>query len=115
MALTRQLNIFVYQKPDGNHGAGFVRHVCESRGRIVEIWHVDTASQINYVKQHSSKHKGAYDRVKYLAETAEHYIGSADIIFDDEREAVLLELSALPLKSRISAGIKIIFGRYKEK
>ena len=115
MGYVRDVNIYVYQINDHAYGAGFVRRVCESRGTIVETWPCNTEDQIRYVKRNSSKFEGVYDRVKQLAEQAEGYLSSERFEFDEEREAVLLELAALPFIVRFKAGIKVIFGLYQEK
>ena len=107
------LNIYVYQIDDHTYGAGLVESVCKRRGRIVERWPIDTDEQIGFVKRHSSAFLGVYDRVKELADKA-IYINEGTLDFDEEREAFLIELSELPLKKRIKAGIRVIFGRYQE-
>ncbi|MCP4451604.1 MAG: hypothetical protein GY809_09100 [Planctomycetes bacterium] len=115
MGYIREINIYVYQIGDHEYGAGFIRRVCESRGRIVEVWPVNSASEIEYVTRHSSKYEGVYDLVKSLAERAREFAGQADVSFDEERETVLIDLSALSFGKRLSAGLKVIFGRYQEK
>ncbi len=102
----------MYQIDEQTYGAGFVESVCRRRGRIVERWPIDTEEQIDFVKRHGSAFKGVYHRVRDLAEKA-IYIDEGFREFDEEREALLVELSELPLKARLRAGLQIIFRRVK--
>jgi len=103
----------VYRIDDLTYGAGLLETVCKRRGRIVEIWPIDDEKQIAFVKRHGSAFNGVSRRVKELAEKA-IYINEGVLEFDEEREAVLIELSELPLKARIKAGLRVIFGRHQE-
>lgn len=103
----------MYRIDDLTYGAGLLESVCKRRGRIVERWPIDTEQQIAFVKKHGSAFNGVYYRVKELAEKA-IYIHEGVIEFDEEREALLIELSELPLKTRIKAGIRVIFGLHQE-
>jgi len=103
----------VYQIDDLTYGAGLLEKVCMRRGKIVERWPIDTENQIAFVKRHGSAFNGVSRRVKELAEKA-IYINEGVLEFDEEREALLIELSELPFKARIKAGIRVIFGQHQE-
>jgi len=104
------VNIYIYQIDDQTYGAGLVESVCNRRGRIVERWPIDTEKQIAFVQRHGSAYNGVYHRVKRLAEKA-IYLDESSLEFDEEREALLIELSELPLGKRMSAALRIIFRR----
>ena len=88
--------------------------MCARRGRIVERWAVDTEQQIRFVKSHGTAFYGAYEQVSKLAHRAERCRDESDEEFDEQREAMLLELAGLPLKRRLKIGIQVMFGRYQE-
>jgi hypothetical protein len=110
MGLVRRVNIFVYQAKDGTHGAGFVRRVCEQKGRIVEIWPVDTKEQVDFVSRHGSSFPGVYYRVKELAERARLYLDPSQEEKNEEMQDILMDLAELPRWERFKAGIRVIFG-----
>ena len=109
------MNIYVYQIGDKQYGAGTIEAVCEARGKIVECWPVDNKEQIDYVKRNGSAFHGIRDRVCKLAQRAEGSIPAGQDEFEEEREAMLLELSGLPFKRRFKAGLRVIFGSYQEE
>ena len=100
----------MYRIDDQTYGAGLLESVCKRRGRIVERWPIDDDNQIAFVKRHGSAFNGVSRRVKELAEKA-IFIHEGIFEFDEEREALLIELCELPLGKRISAAMRIIFRR----
>ena len=106
------LNIYVYQIDDQTYGAGLLERVCSRRGKIVERWPIDDDKQIAFVQRHGSAFNGVRDRVKELADKA-IYINEGTLDFDEEREALLIELSELPLGKRITTTMRILFRRIK--
>jgi len=108
------VNVYVYQINDSCYGVGFIEAVCLRRGRIVETWPVDTAEQIDFLELHGSAFKGVYYPIKRMAERARNCMDMDAAQWDEEREAMLLEMAALPFKTRLKAGLRVIFGRYQE-
>ena len=106
------MNIYVYQIDDLTYGAGLLEPVCKRRGRIVERWPIDNEKQIAFVQRHGSAFLGVNDRVKALAEKA-IFIQEGVIDFNEEREALLIELSELPFRARLKAALQIIFRRIR--
>ena len=110
------MNIYVYQIDDYHYGAGFVRKVCETRGRIVDVLPIETVEHAKHWQMKSSNFVGVYDRVKELAEIAEKRLMDVPVDnFNELREGVLIEINSLPRWQRIKAGLKIVFGKYTEK
>lgn len=110
------MNIYVYRIDDHHYGAGFLRRACEKRGEIVEIWPIDDKKQITHLKSRGTKFGNDPAIVSRLAERAEKFIGGipeSDI--DSLYESFMLELNALPFRKRLSAGWRIIRGKYWEK
>lgn len=108
------MNIYVYKIDDQTYGAGMIEAVCQRRGKIVERWPVNTKSQIDFSKYHGSAFLGVHMRVKRLAEKAEFYLNNPVPEFDEELEALLVELCEQPFRKRLRAGIRLILGRYQE-
>lgn len=104
------MNIYVYRIDAYNYGCGLLETVCARRGKIVETWPIDDEKQIAFVQRHGSAFSGVRDRVKALAEKA-IYIPEGVFEFDEEREALLIELCELPFRARIRAGLNIMFRR----
>lgn len=108
-----KIHIYVYQIDDQTYGAGLLEIVCKRRGKIVERWPIDDEKQIAFVKRHGSAFNGVGNRVKELAEKA-IFLQEDVLEYDEEREALLIELCELPLGKRIKSGLRVIFGRYQE-
>ena len=111
---TCTIEIYVYQLDDQTYGAGLIEAVCKRRGRIVERWPVNDQNQINFTKKHGSAFTGVKMRVKTLAEKAEFYLDNPVPEYDEEHEALLIELCELPFRKRFRAGFRVIFGQFQE-
>ena len=106
--IDRQHNIFVYQTPDHQYGAGYIRRVCEKRGRILEVLPINNEKEINFVVSRGSNHGDVTHRVVQLAEAARQHIGKN--IEADVREDAWMDLCSQSLWKRIKTALRIIRG-----